>query len=100
MNPHSSLMLLIIFYTTHTFALELGVGLMKELLSFPLKNNPFFAKVVAIAGNFNTDGTIDESGDSSGYACQMLGDFKCEEDFPKCSGLNMSFKFCLLEAKF
>ena len=86
MNLHNRFILLIIFYTNGTLALELGVGLMKELLSFPLKDNPFFAKVVAMAGNFNTDGIIDETADSSGYDCQMLGDFKCDEDFPKCSG--------------
>ena len=79
--------LLAVFCSPATLGLELGVGLMKELLSFPLKNNPFFAAVVALSGNFNTDGIIDDTVDSSGYACQMLGDFKCQEDFPKCSGM-------------
>ena len=28
-----------------TIGIELNTGLYKELISFPLKNNPFFAKV-------------------------------------------------------
>ena len=62
------------------------MGLLKELASFPLKDNPFFAKVITLGGNFNSEAIIDSSLDSTGYDCQMLGDLKCEEDFPKCSG--------------
>ena len=68
---------------------------MKELLSFPLKGNPFFAKVVALASNFNTDGITEESSDTSGFSCQMLGDFKCQDQFPSCSGwFTVCLSFC------
>merc|ERR1719219_2047298 len=88
MDQHSSLVLLFTLLLHGTQALELGMGLLKELGSFPLKDNPFFAKVVALGGNFNSEAIIDPSLDSTGYDCQMLGDFQCDEDdFPKCSGL-------------
>ena len=87
MDKHGSLVLLFTLLLNGTQALELGMGLLKELGSFPLKDNPFFAKVVALGGNFNSEAIIDLTLDSTGYDCQMLGDLDCdEEDFPKCSG--------------
>ena len=87
MSQDNSFMLILLLLTSGSLAIEIGMGILTELGSFPLKENPFFAKVVALGGNFNTDATIDESADSTGYDCQMLGDFECnEEDLPKCSG--------------
>ena len=86
MDQHNRFILLLSLLINGAPALELGMGLLKELASFPLKDNPFFAKVVTLGGNFNSEATIDSSLDSTGYDCQMLGDLKCEEDFPKCSG--------------
>ena len=90
MDKHGSLVLLFTLLLNGTQALELGMGLLKELGSFPLKDNPFFAKVVALGGNFNSEATIDSSLDSTGYDCQMVGDFQCLDDFPKCSGNYLS----------
>ena len=87
MVRHNRFILLFTLLFNRTLALELGMGLLKELASFPLKDNPFFAKVVALGGNFNSEAIIDLTLDSTGYDCQMLGDLDCdEEDFPKCSG--------------
>ena len=86
MDQHNRWLLIFSLLITGSPALELGMGLLKELASFPLKDNPFFAKVITLGGNFNSEAIIDSSLDSTGYDCQMLGDLKCEEDFPKCSG--------------
>ena len=87
MDQHNRFILLFTLLINGTLALELGMGLLKELTSFPLKDNPFFAKVVALGGNFNSEAIIDLTLDSTGYDCQMLGDLDCQdEDFPKCSG--------------
>ena len=86
MDQHNRFILLLSLLINGAPALELGMGLLKELASFPLKDNPFFAKVVALGGNFNSEATIDTSLDSTGYDCQMVGDFQCIDDFPKCSG--------------
>ena len=86
MDQHIRFILLFSLLFNGALALELGMGLLKELGSFPLKDNPFFAKVVALGGNFNSEAIIDPSLDSTGYDCQMVGDFDCLDDFPKCSG--------------
>ena len=86
MDQHHRFILIFTLLINGTLALELGMGLLKELASFPLKDNPFFAKVVALGGNFNSEAIIDANLDSTGYDCQMLGDLDCEDDFPKCSG--------------
>ena len=60
------------------------------ILNFPLRDNPFFAKVISIGNTFNGDGIEDGESDSSGYICQTLGNLDCDEDHkPQCSGLGV-----------
>ena len=68
----------------------MGMEIFKEILNFPLRDNPFFAKVISIGDTFNGDGIEDGESDSSGYICQTLGNLDCDEDHkPQCSGLGV-----------
>ena len=71
-------------------SLEMGIEIFKEILNFPLRDNPFFAKVISIGDTFSGDGIEDGESDSSGYICQTLGNLDCDEDHkPQCSGLGV-----------
>merc|ERR1711892_92100 len=71
-------------------SLEMGIEIFKEILNFPLRDNPFFAKVISLGDAFSGDGIEDGESDSSGYICQTLGNLDCEEDHkPQCSGLGV-----------
>ena len=66
------------------------IEIFKVILNFPLRDNPFFAKVISIGNTFNGDGIEDGESDSSGYICQTLGNLDCDEDHkPQCSGLGV-----------
>ena len=52
---------------------EVGYELLKELLHFPLRENPFFAKVVSLYVSFSAVGIEDGESDPNGYVCQSLG---------------------------
>lgn len=68
----------------------MGIEIFKEILNFPLRENPFFAKVISLGDAFSGDGIEDGESDSSGYICQTLGNLDCEEDHkPQCSGLGV-----------
>jgi len=63
-----------------------------ELLRFPLRENPFFAKVIEIefSYNLNTDGILSNETELGSYNCQVIGDLQCEnEQMPVCSGLGV-----------
>ena len=60
---------------------------MGELFSFPLKANPFFAKVSSMGANMDVDGILVNDTDMRGYSCQIIGDLECEDgEMPACSG--------------
>ena len=70
-----------------TNAIDVGIEMFKEILNFPLRTNPFFAKIISLGDDFNAEGIIDGEIDSSGYVCQTLGNIKCEDEHqPLCSG--------------
>jgi len=73
-----------------TNAIDVGIEMFKEILNFPLRTNPFFAKIISLGDDFNAEGIIDGEIDSSGYVCQTLGNIKCEDEHqPLCSGLGV-----------
>jgi len=68
----------------------MGIEIFKEILNFPLRDNPFFAKVISLGDSFNGDGIEDGDEDSSGYICQTLGNLDCDANHkPQCSGLGV-----------
>ena len=68
----------------------MGIEIFKEILNFPLRDNPFFAKVISLGDTFNGEGIMEGSQDQTGYICQTLGNLECEEDHrPMCSGLGV-----------
>jgi len=67
---------------------QAGADLIGELVSFPLRENPFFVKTIALSLNLNTDGILSNKTESAN--CQVLGDLQCEnEQMPVCSGLGV-----------
>jgi len=68
----------------------MGIEMFKEILNFPLRSNPFFAKIISLGDNFQADGIEDGEADNSGYVCQHLGNLDCQDGFkPQCSGLGV-----------
>merc|ERR1712189_163542 len=81
---------LVIIFASSSQTMGSGADLRGELLSFPLPENPFFAKALAIAlsSNLNTDGILSNLTEWGGYDCQVFGDLQCEnEQMPVCSGM-------------
>ena len=78
--------ILLLLGVVKTKGFGMGADMLIELSSFPLRANPFFAKVAGMGANMNTDGIlINET--YSGHSCQVLGDFECEGgEMPACSG--------------
>jgi len=80
--------LVIFIFASSSQVMEIGADLIGELLSFPLRENPFFVKAVALSLNLNTDGILSNKTESDN--CQVLGDLQCEnEQMPACSGLGV-----------
>ena len=57
------------------------------MFSFPLRENPFFAKVSSMQANMEVDGILINDTDMRGYSCQTIGDLECDHgEMPACSG--------------
>jgi len=83
---------LVIIFASSSQAMKIGADFRGELLSFPLRENPFFAKVIEIelSYNLNTDGILSNETELGSYNCQVIGDLQCEnEQMPVCSGLGV-----------
>ena len=78
--------ILIFLGVAKTKGFSISADVLMELNSFPLRQNPFFAKVAGMGANMNTDGIlINET--YSGHSCQVLGDLECDGgEMPACSG--------------
>jgi len=82
--------LVIFIFASSSQVMEIGADLIGELLSFPLRENPFFVKAVALSLNLNTDGILSNKTEWGSHNCQVLGDLQCEnEQMPVCSGLGV-----------
>ena len=81
--------LMLCLASSHGF--EMGADFIVEILQFPLKNNPFFAKVAYLGADMNTDGILVNDTDMSSNSCNVIGDLECEDgEHPVCSGIPLS----------